>query len=89
MTPDELAREAIDLLKKSGNPKDAAGARAYFKKYESIFSYETIRELTKMGHKIQFSIGNYGGYQAILYDSKNKVYFGASESRKDGMAAGY
>ncbi len=56
---------------------------------ESGFSYETIRELVKMGHKIQFSIGSYGGYQAILYDSENKVYYGASESRKDGMAAGY
>lgn len=26
---------------------------------------------------------------AIMYDSKNKVYYGASESRKDGQAAGY
>ena len=31
----------------------------------------------------------YGGYQAIKWDDKNKVYFGASESRKDGQAAGY
>lgn len=56
---------------------------------ESGFPYETIRELMKMGHKIQFSLGSYGGYQAILYDPQNKVYYGASESRKDGMAAGY
>ena len=33
--------------------------------------------------------GGFGGYQAILYDAKNNVYRGASESRKDGMAAGY
>ena len=56
---------------------------------ESGFPYETIRELMKMGHKIEFSLGTYGGYQAILYDPQNKVYYGASESRKDGMAAGY
>lgn len=56
---------------------------------ESGFPYETIRELMKMGHKIEFSLGSYGGYQAILYDPHNKVYYGASESRKDGMAAGY
>ena len=56
---------------------------------ESGHSYETIRELMKMGHKINFSLGLYGGYQAIMYDAKNKVYYGASESRKDGQAAGY
>jgi len=56
---------------------------------ESGFDYEVIRELVKMGHTIQFDVGGYGGYQAILYDAKNKVYYGASESRKDGMATGY
>jgi gamma-glutamyltranspeptidase/glutathione hydrolase len=33
--------------------------------------------------------GGYGGYQAILFDPVNRVYRGASESRKDGHAAGY
>jgi gamma-glutamyltranspeptidase / glutathione hydrolase len=56
---------------------------------ESGFSYETIRELMRKGHKAGFDNGPYGGYQAIMRDEKNKVYFGASESRKDGMAAGY
>jgi len=41
------------------------------------------------GHKIRYSHGGYGGYQAIMWDGKNKVYYGASESRKDGQAAGY
>jgi len=56
---------------------------------ETGFNYETIRELIKMGHKIRFDVGNYGGYQAIMYDYVNKVYYGASESRKDGQASGY
>ena len=56
---------------------------------ESGFPYETIRELMKMGHRVGYSLGLYGGYQAIKYDAKNKVYYGASESRKDGQAAGY
>ncbi len=56
---------------------------------ESGYSYETIRSLTQKGHKIQFATGVYGGYQAIMYDEKNGVYYGASESRKDGQAAGY
>ncbi|MHC4974811.1 MAG: gamma-glutamyltransferase, partial [Planctomycetota bacterium] len=33
--------------------------------------------------------GGFGGYQAIRYDPRNDVYIGASESRKDGQAAGY
>lgn len=57
--------------------------------FESDIPYQTIRELMNRGHKIKFDRGGYGGYQAILYDAKNKVYYGASESRKDGQAAGY
>lgn len=56
---------------------------------ESGFPYETIRELMGMGHQIGYDPGGYGGYQAIMYDGKNKVFYGASESRKDGQAAGY
>ncbi|MEL6866531.1 MAG: gamma-glutamyltransferase [Bacteroidota bacterium] len=56
---------------------------------ETGFDYESIRALMRKGHKVGYSLGSYGGYQAILYDQKNKVYYGASESRKDGQAAGY
>lgn len=56
---------------------------------ESGFPYETIRGLMMKGHKVTFAHGPYGGYQAIMWDAKNKVYYGASESRKDGQAAGY
>jgi len=56
---------------------------------ESGIPYENIRELEKRGHRVEFSVGGYGGYQAILRDHEKGVYFGASESRKDGQAAGY
>jgi gamma-glutamyltranspeptidase/glutathione hydrolase len=56
---------------------------------ESGFSQESIRELMKRGHRVQNSNGGFGGYQAILRNEKNGVYIGASESRKDGQAAGY
>jgi len=56
---------------------------------ESGFSYESIRELMRKGHRVIFADGPYGGYQAILRDPATGVYYGASESRKDGQAAGY
>ena len=56
---------------------------------ESGISYSTIRGLMDKGHRIGTARGVYGGYQAIMWDEINKVYHGASESRKDGQAAGY
>jgi gamma-glutamyltranspeptidase/glutathione hydrolase len=56
---------------------------------ESGFRTEVIQKLMSMGHTIQWDLGGYGGYQAIMWDDKNKVWFGASESRKDGQASGY
>jgi gamma-glutamyltranspeptidase/glutathione hydrolase len=43
-----------------------------------------------MGYIVDYQLpGNYGGYQGIRYDPVQKVYYGASDPRKDGMAAGY
>ena len=56
---------------------------------EQGFSYETIRGLMARGHRVGWARGPYGGYQAILWDAEAGVYYGASESRKDGQAAGY
>jgi len=54
---------------------------------ESAFDEKIRKELIKMGHKLEYEKGSFGGYQAIM--KKNGVYYGASESRKDGQAAGY
>jgi len=56
---------------------------------ENGFRWEVIQKLLSMGHRIEWNLGGYGGYQAIMWDEKNKVWYGASESRKDGQAAGY
>ncbi|MCH7678913.1 gamma-glutamyltransferase [candidate division KSB1 bacterium] len=56
---------------------------------ESGLPYEVYRDLRKMGHRVGTNVGSFGGYQAIMIDWENKVYYGASESRKDGQAAGY
>jgi len=54
---------------------------------ESGFDYETISQLMDKGHNIMMQKGIYGGYQAIMV--KDGIFYGASESRKDGQAAGY
>lgn len=56
---------------------------------ESGFSEDVQRELMERGHTLQRVVGAFGGYQAIAWDEQKGVYFGASESRKDGQAAGY
>jgi gamma-glutamyltranspeptidase/glutathione hydrolase len=55
---------------------------------ESGFSPDAINELEKRGHRFAEG-GDFGGYQAIWYDSGKDVYFGATESRKDGVSLGY
>ena len=56
---------------------------------ERGFSEQTRKALEALGHKLGDSDGSFGGYQAILRDSEQGVYYGASEVRKDGQAAGY
>ncbi|MBM3976289.1 MAG: gamma-glutamyltransferase [Planctomycetes bacterium] len=56
---------------------------------ESGFDPAVVKELERRGHVLGKAVGDFGGYQGIGFDPKTRVYFGASESRKDGMAAGY
>jgi len=56
---------------------------------ESGFPLESINALKLRGHQIGIDTGGFGGYQAILRNQEQGVYYGASESRKDGHAAGY
>ena len=71
----------------TGEKMDSGG----YVNVESGIPYESVRELKKRGHDMRFDVGGYGGYQAIkveMHDGQ-RVYVGASESRKDGQAAGY
>ena len=54
---------------------------------ESGFSTDIRNQLTELGHTLKDEKGGYGGYQAIML--VDDVYYGASESRKDGQASGY
>jgi gamma-glutamyltranspeptidase/glutathione hydrolase len=57
---------------------------------ESGLPVEVYRDLTNRGHRIEeINPAYFGGYQIIHRDPKTGVLAGATESRKDGMAAGY
>ena len=71
----------------TGETQDTNGGKVVL---ENGFSLSTIRRLMEMGHQVSYGFGSsFGGYQAIMYDEQRKVFFGASESRKDGCAMGY
>ncbi len=56
---------------------------------ESGFDPAVKAELAKRGYKIVPGTGAFGGYQAIMFDAKQHVYWGATEMRKDGEVIGY
>jgi gamma-glutamyltranspeptidase/glutathione hydrolase len=55
---------------------------------ENGFPEATLRALVLKRHTLGRSLWGYGGYQAIMR-LPNGAWVGASESRKDGQAAGY
>ncbi|MGH8224556.1 MAG: gamma-glutamyltransferase [Gammaproteobacteria bacterium] len=59
---------------------------------ESGFDPQIKAELEKRGYKVinvAPGTGAFGGYEAIMYDPVQHVYWGASEMRKDGEVIGY
>ncbi len=56
---------------------------------ESEIGAETRAALAARGHVLLERHQDVGGYQAVMWDAANKVWWGASEMRKDGMALGY
>ena len=71
----------------SSEPTGETMINGGFLSLESGIDNQVRSELMKLGHKLKDEKGGYGGYQAIM--KIDEVYFGASESRKDGHASGY
>ena len=71
----------------SSEPAGETMLNGGFLSLESGINEEIRNELLKLGHNLKDEKGGYGGYQAIM--KVNEVYYGASESRKDGHASGY
>ena len=73
----------------SSQPTDQSmkdGGKLYL---ETSINNQIRSQLKAMGHNVSENTHVYGGYQAIMYDTENNVYFGASDARKDGQASGY
>jgi gamma-glutamyltranspeptidase/glutathione hydrolase len=73
----------------SSEPTGERMTNGGFVEVESGIPYASVRALVQRGHDVRAGRGDFGGYQAIRWDAKNRVYHGASESRKDGCAIGY
>jgi gamma-glutamyltranspeptidase/glutathione hydrolase len=56
---------------------------------ENGVPWMTRAGLRRRGHDLRFELGGFGGYQAVARDPVTGFYIGASESRKDGHAAGW
>jgi gamma-glutamyltranspeptidase/glutathione hydrolase len=72
----------------TGVPLVAGGGTVHL---EPGFDADAVEGLRARGHRIEPAgpRGAFGGYQAIRHDLRRAVYRGASESRKDGHAAGF
>jgi len=56
---------------------------------ESGVPDDVVRALKGRGHAVDVGAGGYGGYQAIMWESDEEVYWGGTEMRKDGIVVGY
>lgn len=56
---------------------------------ESGVPDSTVEGLRAMGHVVERGGGGFGGYQAIMNPPNDRLYIGATEMRKDGLAIGY
>jgi len=69
------------------DPGDGIETPALF--LESHIGAEARAELQRRGHVLKVGRDDVGGYQAIRWDPLNRVYWGGSDMRKDGQAAGF
>ena len=71
----------------SSQPTDEVMKNGGTLSIEKGFGIEIEKTLKKLGHELKYEKGIFGGYQAIKLIEG--VYYGASESRKDGQASGF
>ncbi|MEJ0041512.1 MAG: gamma-glutamyltransferase family protein [Rhizomicrobium sp.] len=83
------AGDAARWYHSGGSEATGEGPTGNIVEMETGFDPAVKAALAARGYTIKSGTGAFGGYQAILWDAKNRVYWGGSEMRKDGMAIGY
>jgi len=73
----------------NAEPTGEASAGIGAVEMESGFDPAVKAALKGRGYNVVPGTGGFGGYQAIMWDATHRVYWGASEMRKDGEALGY
>ena len=93
MQPQGHVQVFLNLVEYGMNPQEA-GEAARVREVDGKVTVESgvtesVREaLRARGHVVETG-GSFGGYQGILVDWENRVYYGGSDNRKDGGAVGY
>ncbi len=94
MQPQGHVQVFLNLVEFGMNPQEA-GEAARVREVDGVVAVESgipesVREaLRRKGHRVESRPGSFGGYQGILVDWERRVYYGASDNRKDGCALGY
>jgi len=83
---DNARIEHVGSATPTGRPESAKGGTILV---EAGIPDSVVKELEARGHVIRRTRVNSGGYQGILIDPKTGVLRGGTESRKDGVAAGW
>ena len=93
MQPQGHTQVFLNMIEFGMNPQEA-GEAARVREVDGSIAVESgitaaVRDaLRAKGHRIETD-STFGGYQGILVDWENGVYYGASDNRKDGCAVGY
>jgi gamma-glutamyltranspeptidase/glutathione hydrolase len=83
------AGDAARWYHEGGSEVTGEGPSANDVELETNFDQAVRDELSRRGYNVKPGTGAFGGYQAIQFDAKNRVYWGATEMRKDGEVIGY
>jgi gamma-glutamyltranspeptidase/glutathione hydrolase len=88
MNPQEAGDAARYTHSGSSQPTGSVMSDGGYTQLEAGVCSAVRENLRQRGHKLT-SGSNGGGYQSITYDSVHNSYIGATEMRKDGIAAGW
>jgi len=89
MSPQQAGEQPRIQHSESSTPTGRKMVGAGSVSFERHIPEDVKLKLADMGHKVDPGLGRFGGYQGIWRKSNPRLYFGASDPRKDGCAIGY